>query len=156
MTTAIARMPALPALPGWSISAEARRKIVTFMTIGAVSTGLYLLLYVLLRTQFSATLANVTAQLVSTVFSTAANRRYTMGIEDSSSSATHHAQMIGVFLVGLASNALALDLLEAVAPDAGSVVEMIVLLSSGGLSTALRIAVMRRWSRSVPVISAAV
>ncbi|WP_111767762.1 GtrA family protein [Nakamurella deserti] len=139
----------LTAGPLEHLSAAARRRALTFLAVGAVCTPAYLGLYAGLRTVLAAGTANVLAQLVTTLMSTAANRRFTMHVTGSHRALRHHLEMIGVLVLGLAVNDLALDLLAQAAPDAGSVAEMVVLLASGGVATAVRVALMTRW-RSAP------
>ena len=79
------RRPPAVSPRGWlraRVSSELQRRAVTFVAIGVASTALYGAAYLLLRMAFAAVIANVAAQLVSTFFSTAANRKYTLGITD--------------------------------------------------------------------------
>jgi putative flippase GtrA len=133
------------------LSPETRRRTLTFVAIGTVCTLAYLGLYAALRATMAAPTANVVAQLVTTVMSTAANRRFTMRLSGSQQAMRHHVEMVGVFVLGLVVNDMALDLLAQAAPDAGSVVEMLVLLLSGGLATAVKVFLMARWKRTPSV-----
>jgi len=132
------------------LSPEARRKALTFVAIGTVCTLAYLGLYAGLRTAMAATTANVVAQLITTLMSTAANRRFTMQVTGHHRAVRHHLEMVGVFVLGLVVNDMALDLLAQAAPGAGSVTEMVVLLVSGGVATAVKVALMARWTRPAP------
>ena len=96
----------------------------------------------MLRTVTAADTANIVAQLVTTLASTAANRRFTMRVTAAPVRSRHHVEMVGVFVLGLVLNDLALGLLAYAAPDAGSVAELVVLQVSGGLATALRVVLM--------------
>lgn len=127
------------------LSPEARRKTLTFVAIGTVCTLTYLALYAALRSAMAADTANVVAQLVTTVMSTAGNRRFTMQVTGGHRAMRHHVEMVGVFVLGLVINAMALDLLAQAAPNTGSVAEMVVLLVSGGIATTIKVALMSRW-----------
>ncbi len=130
---------------------EARRKTLTFLAIGTVCTLAYLGLYAVLRTTMTAATANLVAQLATTVMSTAANRRFTMRITAGTRAVRHHVEMVGVFVLGLVVNDMALDLLAQAAPDAGSLTEVTVLLVSGGLATLVRVLLMARWGSTPSV-----
>lgn len=103
------------------------------------------MLYLVLRLFLAATAANLVAQVVTTVMSTAANRRWTFGVIDPNTVVRHQSQMLGLLAVNLAVNSLALVMLAAIAPTAGMLVELVVLSASDLVVTVLRIAAMRRW-----------
>lgn len=130
------------------LTKERVRQAGSFVAVGTIATGLYLMLYLVLRIGMTAFTANLIAQIVSTLFSTAANRRFTFGVVDPATVARHHLQMLALLAVNLLLNTLALDVLEAVSPDAGSVVELLVLSASGLVITAARILLMNRWRQA--------
>lgn len=115
------------------------------MAVGTIASGFYLGLYLVLRIGMTAFTANLIAQVVSTFFSTAANRRFTFGVADPTPAARHHLQMLALLAVNLLLNTFALDVLEAVSPGAGAGVELLVLSASGLVITAARILLMNRW-----------
>lgn len=125
---------------------QTRRAALTFVVIGAICTIVYYALYLVLRQGFSAGAANVTAQVLSTALSTAANRRYTLGIHDRATRVRHQAQQLAVLGLNLVLNALALDALAGLAPTAGTTAELAVLALSSTGASAARILVMRQWA----------
>lgn len=111
LRSALARGP-LPASsraqeqsPGGSLFGQ----LVRFGSIGVASTLAYLLIFVLCRGIMDPQLANFLALLTTAVANTAANRRFTFGIQGSSQAARHHFEGLLVFGIGLAltSGALA-------------------------------------------------
>lgn len=129
---------------GW-LTRQRVRQAGSFLAVGTIATGLYLVLCLVLRTGMSAFTANLIAQVVSTLFSTAANRRFTFRVTDLATVARHHLQMLALLAVNLLLNTLTLTVLAAVAPAAGSLVELLVLSASGLLVTAARVVTMNRW-----------
>ena len=112
LRAALARGP-LPAAsraqeqsPGGSLFGQ----LVRFGSIGVASTLAYLVIFLLCRGLMDPQLANFLALLTTAVANTAANRRFTFGIQGGSQAARHHFEGLLVFGIGLAltSGALAL------------------------------------------------
>ncbi len=144
------RIPTITELRS-SVTPDLRRKGISFVAVGAASTALYFGLYLVLRSTLAADWSNIVASLVSTLFSTAANRRYTLQMLDREHAVAQHLQMIALFGFGLGVNAVALLALFTVSPDAGSIAELAVLSVSGLVVTALRVLAMRRWSQQAVI-----
>ncbi|MGY3318478.1 glycosyltransferase [Arthrobacter sp. TE12232] len=91
--------------PGGSLFGQ----LVRFGSIGVASTLAYLVIFLLCRGIMDPQLANFLALLTTAVANTAANRRFTFGIQGSSQAARHHFEGLLVFGIGLAltSGALA-------------------------------------------------
>jgi len=121
------------------------RQLVRFAVVGVASTVAYAVLYLLLRGPFGAQAANVTALLVTAVANTAANRRVTFGISGRNRTATHQGQGLVVFGLAWALTSGSLALLAAVAPTAGRVTELAVLVVANLGATVLRFVLLRQW-----------
>ena len=120
------------------------RQVATFGAIGVVSTLTYLTLYALLRGALPAPVSNALALLMTALGNTAANRRLTFGRRDTDGRIRHHLAGLGAFLLALGITSGSIFLLEAVAPHAGRIVEMAVLVVANLTATVMRFLVLRR------------
>jgi putative flippase GtrA len=120
-------------------------QLVRFAVIGLVSTVAYLVLYVALRGSMAAPWANLLALLVCGVLNTTANRRITFGVRGRDRAARHQSQGLIVFALGLGLTSGALGLLDLVAPGAGQLVEVAVLVLANAVATGLRFVLFRYW-----------
>jgi putative flippase GtrA len=131
--------------PGPAGPGELPRQLVTFLAVGAVSTLGYLLLYLVLRTGLPAQPANAISLLLTAIGNTAANRRFTFGIQGRAGSARHQAQGLLAFGAGLLLTSGALAGLHQVAARPPRVAEVTVLLVANLAATALRFLLYRCW-----------
>jgi putative flippase GtrA len=120
-------------------------QLARFAVIGVVSTVAYLMLYIALRGSMAAPWANLFALLVCGVVNTAANRRITFGVRGRHRAARHQFQGLIVFALGLGLTSGALGLLAMVAPGAGQVMEVTVLVLANAVATVLRFVLFRSW-----------
>ena len=120
-------------------------QLARFAVIGVVSTVAYLMLYIALRGSMAAPWANLLALLVCGVVNTAANRRITFGVRGRHRAARHQFQGLIVFALGLGLTSGALGLLAMVAPGAGQVMEVTVLVLANAVATVLRFVLFRSW-----------
>jgi putative flippase GtrA len=120
------------------------RQLVRFAAVGAASTLAYLALFVLLQPGLGGQAANLFALLVTAVANTAANRRFTFGVRGHVKRATHQAQGMAVFMLGLALTSGALALLHA-SGTTGRTTEAAVLVSANLVATLLRFLLLRAW-----------
>jgi putative flippase GtrA len=127
------------------VPASLPRQLARFAAIGVVSTLAYLALYAMLRTGAGAQPANAAALLITAVGNTAANRRLTFGIRGRRHAARHQAQGLAAFGIGLALTAGSLATLHTVAPDAGRLTEVVVLVGANLAATLLRFVLLRAW-----------
>jgi putative flippase GtrA len=109
------------------------------------STIAYLLLYVVLRGVWPATVANGVALLTTAVANTAANRRYTFAVREQGSVWRHQAKGLAAFGVALGVTSGALWLLHGLAPAAGRGLELAVLVVANLVATAMRFLLLRHW-----------
>ena len=139
---AAATGPGTGGLPG--VPAGMIGQLVRFGAVGVASTLAYLALFVLLRGQTGAQVANLVALLVTAVANTAANRRLTFRVIGSGH-ARDQAQGLAVFGLGLALTSGSLAVLHALAPSPARAVEIAVLVTANLMATVLRFVAMRVW-----------
>jgi putative flippase GtrA len=121
------------------------RQLIRFAAIGVISTVVQLGLFLLLRDEVGVLTANLISLVLSTVANTEANRRITFGIRGRAGAGRHQLQALVVFGLSLALSSGALGLLGLVAPTAGRVAELIVLVAASVLATVARFALLRTW-----------
>jgi putative flippase GtrA len=119
-------------------------QLVRFGAVGVASTLAYLALFVLLRGQTGAQVANLVALLVTAVANTAANRRLTFGVSGAGH-ARDQAQGLAVFGLGLALTSGSLAVLHAFSPVPARGLEVAVLVTANLTATVLRFVAMRVW-----------
>ncbi|ONI79359.1 sugar translocase [Actinosynnema sp. ALI-1.44] len=119
-------------------------QLLSFGAIGAVSTAVTLLLYAIFRPAMNPLLANLFALVVTTMFNTEANRRFTF-LGASGSSGRVHFQGLAVFGLYYAFTSTALLVLNSVVPHPGRMLELTVLLGASLLGTAGRFVLFRGW-----------
>jgi|JI10StandDraft_1071094.scaffolds.fasta_scaffold07437_5 putative flippase GtrA len=115
------------------------RQVVVFGKIGVLSTLVSLLLFLWLRGSTGAVMANLIAVGSTAVGNTWANRRYTFGYRDARGRGRHYMGGVAIALAGLGLTSLAL------ANVAGSLAQVLVLLTAWSLTTVARFALLRRW-----------
>jgi putative flippase GtrA len=122
------------------------QQVIRFAGVGLVTTALHLGLFAALVRGGAATqLANGIALVIATVANTAINRAWTFEISGRRRLAIHHGQALVIFAITYTATTLALAVLGAVAPDAGTAVQTAVVAVANVLSTAARFVAMRRW-----------
>ena len=127
----------------WRLSGEAR----SFAAIGVVSTLAYILCYAAFRLILPATLANALSQLFTAFGNTAANRRFTFGAHRNGAAARDHLGGLTAFGVALTLTTAAIAGLHLIAPRAGRVTELSVLVIANLMTTAIRFLLLRAWIR---------
>jgi putative flippase GtrA len=120
-------------------------QVARFVTIGLLSTLAYIALYWLARQWWPAQSANLAALVITAVANTAANRRFTFGVEGRRHLLRHHAQGLLVFGLGLALTAGSLFTLHTLAPDAARSAEIAVLVVANLVTTIVRFLALRVW-----------
>jgi putative flippase GtrA len=121
------------------------RELVVFAAIGVVSTAVYAVLYLLLRSVAGPTAANAAALVLTAVGNTAANRRLTFGVRDRRSMVRDQLGGLAALGVALAITTVSVNLLGALAPHAGRLVELAVLVVANALATVARFVLLRSW-----------
>jgi putative flippase GtrA len=121
------------------------RQLARFTAIGAVMTLAYLALYAVLREALGAQGANVVAWVATAMVDTAANRRLTFNLTGRRGAARAQVEGLLVFGTGLAITSGSLLALALTVPDAGSVLEYTVVVTSNIVAGLLRFFLLRHW-----------
>ncbi|MFF3907696.1 GtrA family protein [Streptomyces sp. NPDC001848] len=121
------------------------RQLPVFAVIGVLSTAAYLGLYAALRPVLDAQPANLVALLVTAVANTAANRRFTFGVQGADGAVRHQLQGLAAFFAGLVLSSGALALVHRALPDAPHIAEVGALIVANAAATAARFALLRLW-----------
>lgn len=116
------------------------RQTVTFALIGAFSTVSALALFLVLRDQLGAVLANVVGFSVTTVVNFWANRRFTFRRRDSSGRWWHVTGSIALYVFSLVLSSIGLALLGG---RLGT--EVMVLVVTWGIAAVVRFVLLRSW-----------
>jgi len=139
----LGRHPLTPSAP--EVPPGLLRQLVRFGAIGIVSTLAYLVLFVATRGTLGPQGANLLALLVTAVANTSANRRLTFGISGRAKAATHQAQGLIVFALGLAFTSGSLSVLHLTDRNPHPALELTILLAANLAATILRFVLLRRW-----------
>jgi putative flippase GtrA len=119
------------------------REIALFAVIGGLSTAAYAVMYLLLRTIVGPAAANAIALVVTAVGNTAANRRLTFGVRDRRSMARDQLAGLAALGIALVITTVSVGLLGRIAPHAGRLVELAVLVTANALATVVRFLFLR-------------
>lgn len=120
-------------------------QVVRFAVVGVLSTVAYAVLYLLLAALLPAQLANFVALLLTAIANTAANRRFTFGVQGRAGVVRHQFQGLLVFLLAWGITSGSLGLLHLAAPEAGHTAQLVVLTAANLLATLLRFVMLRLW-----------
>jgi putative flippase GtrA len=120
------------------------RQLWSFGLVGAAGSAAYALLFWLLRSLLPAAAANAAALIVTTVANTAANRRFTFGVQGRAGLAADHAGGLVALGLALTTTNLAMAALQAAQPHAAPATELAVLAVASGAATLLRFVLLRR------------
>ncbi len=134
--------------------------VARFMGVGVLSTLAFALIYLLLDPFLGALAANAVALTVTAVANTAANRRFTFGVQGPDELLRHHIRGALVFVLTLALTNGALLVLHGVDADPARWLELGVLVAASLTATITRYVAMRTWVfthrprpvRAVPVL----
>ncbi|MHC5795068.1 bifunctional glycosyltransferase family 2/GtrA family protein [Lacisediminihabitans sp. FW035] len=120
-------------------------QVVRFGAIGVLSTAAYALLYLVFQLAMPAQLSNFLALLITAVANTAANRRFTFGVQGRSGAVTHQFQGLVVFGIAWAITSGSLLLLHGVDPTASARAQLVVLTLANLFATLVRFVLLRLW-----------
>lgn len=116
---------------------------VRFVAVGVIATLVYLALFVGLR-PMGAQGANLLALLVTGIFNTAANRRFTFGVRGPRHVVRHLIEGLVVFTATLCLTSGALAVLHSFGEPARSL-EIAVLMLAGLVAAVIRFVLLRSW-----------
>lgn len=134
---------------GWLLRSNAvSARMARFGAIGLVSTLANWILFFVVRSVLSATWATLIALLISTIFNTAAQRRYTFGNGTQKSAYRDHLMSILAFGGAWLLSIWAIDLLHSFHPDANAAAELVVSQICILTGSALRFALLQIWSKN--------
>ncbi len=119
--------------------------VARFMAVGVASTLAYALLYVLLHPLVGAVAANILALAITAVANTAANRRFTFGVEGREELVRHHVRGGVVFVLTVLLTTGALAVLHGLDATPARWVELAVLVAAGLTATITRYVALRTW-----------
>ncbi len=119
-------------------------EVLSFAVIGGISTVANLALYGLLRLWWPVLVANLAALVLTTLFNTEANRRFTFA-DASIPRRKAHLQGFVVFGLYYAFTSAALLALHGFVPAPGRALELTVLFAASVLGTAGRFVLLRSW-----------
>jgi glycosyltransferase involved in cell wall biosynthesis len=116
----------------------AQSRILRFMTIGVISTIAYAVLYLALRAWLPAEVANALALATTAVANTAANRRFTFGVQGPDGLVRHHLLGALVFLTALVITTGSLAALHQAVARPSHLLEVAVLVVASVIATVSR------------------
>lgn len=119
-------------------------QLLSFGAIGVVSTAVTLVLYAMFRSVMNPLVANLLALIVTTMFNTEANRRFTF-LGPRGSSGRVHFQGLIIFGLYYAFTSAALLVLHSTVAEPGRMLELTVLLGASLLGTVGRFVLLRGW-----------
>lgn len=120
-------------------------QVVRFGIVGAASTLAFALLFLMLQGPFGAQQANFLALLLTAVGNTAANRRFTFGINGPEKLFTQQLQGLVVFSLAWLVTSSSLAALHTIAPDSSSAIELMTLTGANIIATLMRFVLLRIW-----------
>ena len=132
-----------PIVPQWRPSFFGQ--VIRFGVVGAVSTLAFALLFVLFQEPFGAQEANFLALLLTAIGNTAANRRFTFGINGPDRLFTQQFQGLVVFTMAWSITSSSLLVLHAATPNSSSTMELVTLTGANILATLMRFVLLRVW-----------
>ena len=122
-----------------------QRSVLSFAGVGALTTVLHVVLFLVLRGPLGPLSANALALLVATPVNTALNRLLTFRVHGRRRLVRDHAQAGVIFLAGLATTSLALWLFGELWPDRPALAGVIAVLLANATVTLARFLLLRAW-----------
>lgn len=120
-------------------------QVVRFGAVGAVSTTAFAFLFMVFQGQFGAQQANFLALLLTAVGNTAANRRFTFGINGPAKLFTQQFQGLVVFALAWSITSSSLLVLHAITPNPSPTIQLVTLTGANILATLMRFVLLRIW-----------
>lgn len=120
-------------------------QVIRFGMVGGISTMAFALLFLLFQGPLGAQQANFLALLLTAVGNTAANRRFTFGINGPEKLFTQQFQGLVVFALAWSITSSSLLALHTINPDSSSTMELVTLTGANILATLMRFVLLRIW-----------
>ncbi len=120
-------------------------QVVRFGAVGILSTAAYAALYLVLERFVPGQVANFLALLITAIGNTAANRRFTFGVQGRAGAVRHQFQGLVVFALSWAITSGALLALHSQNEGASAREQLIVLTIANLVATVLRFVLLRVW-----------
>lgn len=120
-------------------------QVVRFGAVGAVSTTAFAFLFMVFQGPFGAQQANFLALLLTAVGNTAANRRFTFGINGPAKLFTQQFQGLVVFALAWSITSSSLLVLHAITPNPSPTIQLVTLTGANILATLMRFVLLRIW-----------
>jgi putative flippase GtrA len=120
-------------------------QVLRFGAVGVLSTVAYALLYLAFEHLVDGQVANFLALLITAIANTAANRRFTFGVQGRSGVVKHQFQGLVVFGIAWLITSGSLFILHALHPTANSRVQLVVLTVANLCATLVRFVLLRVW-----------
>jgi putative flippase GtrA len=120
-------------------------ELVSFVSVGAVCTVSYVVMFLVLRGRYRAQPANLLSLTTTLVLNTAAHRRLTFGRRGADDRVRHWGRAGGVHLAGLALTAAALEARARWGGTDSRATEAAVALTASAAATGLRFVLMPGW-----------
>ena len=120
-------------------------QLVRFAAVGALSTVAYALLYLLFAPVMGSFAANFVALLLTAIANTAANRRFTFGVQGRSRAVIHQFQGLIVFGIAWAITSGSLLGIHLLDPHPSTIVDLGALTCANLVATVVRFVLLRVW-----------
>jgi len=141
--SSLGRGPLTPPVAG--VPGSLVRQLLRFGVIGVACTVAYAGLYLATAPVLGAQVANLCALLVTALLNTAANRRFTFGVQGRTHAWRHHLQGLVIFGISLGLTSGSLAGLHALVATPSSRVELAVLVVANLVATLTRFLALRSW-----------
>lgn len=116
-----------------------------FAVIGVASTLFYLVVFAAMRPSAGNQWANILALLISTVFNTALNRRFTFEVKGSGGATRVQLQSLILLAITVAVTAGGLEILRQLDPRANGLISTGTVGAGNVIATVVRFFLLRRW-----------
>lgn len=125
--------------------ARLQREVVSFALVGATTTIVHVVLFLLWREAMGSLSANALALAVATPLNTALNRLVTFSVHGRRRLLRDHLQAAVIFLAGLSTTSLALVTFGELWPDRPALVGVVAVLGANATVTLARFLLLRAW-----------
>jgi len=129
----------------WRLMRSGPSRLVRFGIVGVTSTIAYVVIYLAVRELATPSLANVFSLAITALANTAANRRFTFGLQGRGGLAGDYAAGLTAFVFTLLMTSAAAEALRVFFPGVPHLVEVAALTAANLLATLCRYLLFRGW-----------